>query len=203
MSQATKSRPAADEALRAPRIGVNLSIVGVILTLAAWLLQSYFTTLQSAAAERKEAVRFATLQRQMWLIEYNSSLVRVPRNERVTARAAFHVIENTRQLLALSEPARPAAEGETEAERVPENHDELIAAARTQLAERDHASLIRSLNELNRAFEERVAEGTIAQAGAVSRIPWWQHAFPAVFLVGIVFCLMGARRRAAAADDEI
>ena len=95
-----------------PRPSRKLTLVSLGLTLAlgSWVFQTYTTTLWLQASQQKEQMRQSMMQarmeRDIWLIEYNAGQLRFPRDERVTGRAAFHVFENTRELLALSEASK-------------------------------------------------------------------------------------------------
>jgi hypothetical protein len=57
------------------KLRLNLTVTGVVLALAAFFLEGYFASVATARAELDRSIQFAKLQREMWLIEYNSSLI--------------------------------------------------------------------------------------------------------------------------------
>ncbi len=196
----TRDAPKAGWSFPRPKLRINLTITGVVLALAAWMLQSYFTTAAAAQAELDRSMQFAKLQREMWLIEYNSSLIRAPRNERVTARAAFHVVENTLSLMAWSDAAgqfSPSRRAETlQQARV------ATGKAKKLFDERDYASLVGELNAVSQLYETRMQESPIVTGSQHAGLTWWQHLFPAAFFVGIVMCVLDRRARGRIAPRE-
>jgi hypothetical protein len=176
------------------KVRLNLTVTGVVLALAAFLLQSYCSSLVVARADLDRSIQFAKLQREMWLIEYNSSLIRLPRNERVTARAAFHVVENTHELLAWADAAgqfSPLRRAET-LRLAHEN----TSRARQLFEERNYADLVGELDQVSQIYEARMKESPIYAGSAHAGLPWWHHAFLAAFLIGLILCILDRRARA-------
>lgn len=196
MAQVVQTRDAAKAGwgLSRLKLRLNLTVTGVVLALAAFLLQGYFASVATARAELDRSIQFAKLQREMWLIEYNSSLIRLPRNERITARAAFHVVENTHELLAWADAAgqfSPMRRAET-LRLAHEN----TARARKLFDERNYADLVGELDQVSQVYETRMTEAPIHAGSAHAGLPWWHHAFPAAFLAGLVLCVLDRRARA-------
>jgi len=196
----TRDAPRAGWSFPRPKLRVNLTISGMVLALAAWMLQSYFTAAAAARAELDRSLQFAKLQREMWLIEYNSSLIRTPRNERVTARAAFHVVENTHALLAWSNAAGELNPGKR-AETLQQARDN-AARAKKLFDNRDYAALVGELNDVSQAYETRMEADPIITGSLHAGLPWWHHLFPAAFLAGIVMCVLDYRARGRSAPRE-
>jgi hypothetical protein len=197
----TRDAPKAGWSFPRPKLRINLTVTGIVLALAAWMLQSYFATAAAARSELDRSLQFAKLQREMWLIEYNSSLIRAPRNERVTARAAFHVVEDTYALLAWSDAAgqfSPSRRSET-LQQARDN----TAKAKKLFDDRDYASLVGELNAVSQLYENRMQEAPIVTGSQHAGLAWWQHLFPALFLVGIVLCVLDRRARGRIAGHEI
>lgn len=196
MAQAVQTRDPAKAGWSFSRLKsrLNLTVTGVILALAAFLLQSYFASLAAARADLDRSIQFAKLQREMWLIEYNSSLIRLPRNERVTARAAFHVVENTHELLAWADAAGQFSPFRR-AETLRVAH-ESTARARNLFETRNYADLVGELDQVSQVYETRMKDAPIHAGSAHAGLPWWHHAFPAVFLVGLILCVLDRRARA-------
>jgi hypothetical protein len=178
-----------------PKLRMNPVKAGVLLVLAAWLGQAYAGTLIDSQAQLARSVQMSEMQREMWLIEYNASLIRYPRNERVTARAAFQVVKNTHELLALSDIANAGLFARRGA--IQQTADDNILRARELFEARNYGALVGELDEISQTFETRMKEGTIANASAGIGVRWWQHAFPALFVLGVFLCWKGTRRDAA------
>lgn len=196
----TRDTPRTGWSFPRPKLRINLTITGVVLALAAWMLQSHFATAATARAELDRSLQFAKLQREMWLIEYNSSLIRLPRNERVTARAAFHVVENTQALLSWSDAAgqfSPAKRAETL-----QQARDATAKAKTLFDDRDYSALVGELNAVSQLYETRMQEAPIITGSQHAGLAWWQHLFPAAFLLGIVLCVLDRRARGRNAGHE-
>lgn len=199
MAQAVPTRELAKAGWRMPRLKVpfNPVIAGVTLALTAWLLQAYSAAIVAGRDRLARSIQFAELQREMWLIEYNSSLLRTPRNSRATARAAFHVVTNTHELLALSDLARRgwlSSGGE-----IRRQADEKKDWARELFEARDFAALAAEVSAVSEIYEARYREHSLGMPAHNDGPAWWQHAFPALFLVGLLLCLKG--RRAAARNE--
>lgn len=202
MAQPVQTRDAPRTGWSLPRfkVRINLTITGVVLALTAWMLQSYFATAAAARAELDRSLQFAKLQREMWLIEYNSSLIRSSRNERVTARAAFHVVENTHALLAWSDAAGQFSPGKR-AETLQQARDS-TAKAKKLFDDRDYAALVGELNAVSQLYETRMQEDPIVTGSLHAGLAWWQHLFPVAFLIGIVLCVLDRRARARSGGHE-
>jgi hypothetical protein len=196
----TRDAPRTGWSFRRPKLRINLTITGIVLALTAWMLQSYFATASAARSELDRSLQFAKLQREMWLIEYNSSLIRMPRNERVTARAAFHVVENTYALLAWSDAAGQFSPGKR-AETLQQARDN-TAKAKKLFDDRDYAALVGELNAVSRLIETRMQEAPITTGSQHAGLAWWQHLFPAAFLIGMVLCVLDRRARERSAARE-
>jgi hypothetical protein len=196
----TRDAPKAGWSFPRPNLRINLTITGVVLALAAWMLQSYFAAAAAARSELDRSLQFAKLQREMWLIEYNASLIRVPRNERVTARAAFHVVENTYAMLAWSDAAGQFSPGKR-AEALQQARDSTDQAKKL-FDGRDYAALVGELNAVSQLFETRMQEAPIVTGSQNAGLTWWQHLFPAAFLAGMVFCVLDRRARGRSAARE-
>lgn len=201
MAQAVQTRDGTKAGWRLPRlrIRVNPTKAGVFLALTAWLLQAYAETVLVSRERLAHTIQLTEVQREMWLVEYNSSLTRpaTPNNRSVTARAAFEVVRNTHELLALADIAQGGLfvrSGPILAEAQKKND-----LARELFDAHDYRQLVGQLQKVSQVCEQRIRERTIdppSQAGVVS---WFQHALPAVFLVGMLLCLKG--RRDTATDD--
>jgi hypothetical protein len=179
------------------RVRVNPTIAGVCLALSAWLLQAYAGALQDSRDRLARSIGMATVQRELWLIEYNSSLVRTPRNSRVTARAAYHVVLSTHEVLALSHIAQGGILVRTGAVL-----NELQAKqdwTRELLDARDYGQLVAELDTVDGLYEARTREHSLGMPRGNGLLEWLQHALPIVFLLGIFLCWKG--RRGGAIDD--
>jgi hypothetical protein len=175
-----------------PKLRINARKAGITLMLGAWLAQAYAESIVSARTELARSLQMSGMQREVWLIEYNASLIRYPRNERVTARAAFQVVKNTHELLALADIAAGGIfANRSEILRVAEEH---TAQARELFEARNYGSLVGELDEISQTFETRLKEGTLDTQSARIGVRWWQHVFPALFLLGVFLCWKGARR---------
>jgi hypothetical protein len=173
------------------RVRVNPIKAGVCLALSAWLLQAYTGALLDSRDRLERSIQMADNQRQIWLIEYNSSLVRTPRNSRVTARAAYQVTKNTHEVLALSNIAQGGLfvrKGTILAE-LRKKQDwtrELFDA-------RDYGQLVAELDTVGELFEARTREHTIGIPQESGILNWVQLSLPAVFLFGMFLCWKGRR----------
>lgn len=199
MAQVVPTRDAAKAGWRWPRlrIRVNPTIAGVTLALSAWLLQAYSGSYLDARDRLARNIQLTEVQREVWLIEYNASLIRTPRNSRVTARAAYQVVRNTHDLLALSDIARGGVltrSGPILAEAQKNN-----TYARELFDARDYAQLVAELDTVSRVYEERTRDHTIGMPSETGLMHWLQHALPLVFLCGILLCWKG--RRSVSSDE--
>jgi hypothetical protein len=171
------------------RVRVNPIKAGVTLALSAWLLQAYAGTLLDSRDRLARSIQTATVQRDVWLIEYNSSLNRTPRNSQVTARAAYEVVRNTHEVLALSDIAQGGLIVRKGAilEELRKKHDwvrELFDA-------RDFRQLVAELNNGSELYEARTREHTIGMPAESGILQWVQLSLPAVFLFGLFLCWKG------------
>lgn len=176
------------------RVRVNPTKVGVCLALSAWLLQAYAGSLLDARDRLARSIQMAGVQREIWLIEYNSSLVRTPRDSRVTARAAYQVVRSTHEVLALSDIAQEglfAGKGAIldELHKKQDWTRELFDA-------RDYGQLVAELNTVSEVFETRTREHTIGMPSDTGFVNWLQHALPVLFLIGLCLCFKGRRTTA-------
>lgn len=199
MAQVVPTRDAAKSGWRWPRlrVRVNPTVAGVTLALSAWLLQAYSGAFLDARDRLARNIQLTEVQREVWLIEYNASLVRTPRNSRVTARAAYQVVRNTHDLLALSDIARGSLlvrSGPILAEAQKNN-----SYARELFDARDYAQLVAELDAVSKVFEQRTVEHTIGMPSESGLMHWFQHALPLVFLSGMLLCWKG--RRNAGVDE--
>ena len=178
------------------RVRVNPIKAGVCLALSAWLLQAYAGSLLDARDRLARSIQMADIQREIWLIEYNSSLVRTPRNSRVTARAAYQVVRNTHEVLALSDIAQGGLLVRKGAilDELHKKHD----WSRELFDARDYGQLVAELNTVSELFEARTREHSIGMPSETGIVSWLQHALPIVFLFGLCLCWKGRR---GAADE--
>lgn len=190
----TRDAPKAGWKLPLPKLRMNPRRVGITLVLGAWLAQAYAQSIVDARTELARSLQMAGMQREVWLIEYNASLIRYPRNERVTARAAFQVVKNTHEVLALADIASGGVFARrSEILRVAEEN---TAQARELFESRDYGALVGELDQVSQTFETRLKEGTLGSGSSHVGVRWWQHVFPALFLVGVFLCWKGFRREA-------
>ena len=185
MAEATKTRQQTSSrwSMRPPQIHVGRSTVGAVLALSAWLLQSYFSSFDASRIELRSAIRTTLAQREMWQIEYNSSLVRQPRSDRLTARAALELIESTREFVALSQQ-----EGRSLFQLAPSAPDDAgddVQHAQTLFEQRNYRELVKELDSANAAFEELRAAKAAEPKRETAGLAWWRHAFPVLFLIGV------------------
>jgi hypothetical protein len=194
VAQIVPTRDAAKSGWRWPRlkVRVNPTIAGVCLALSAWLLQAYAGTLLDSRDRLARSIQMAEMQRELWLIEYNASLIRTPRNSRVTARAAYQVVRNTHEVLAYSDIAHGSLLTRRGAilEAAAKRND----WARELFDARDYGALVAELDNVSELFEARTREHSIGMPSEVGLVSWWQHALPLLFLLGMLLCLKGRRR---------
>jgi hypothetical protein len=171
------------------RVRVNPIKAGVCLALSAWLLQAYAGMLLDSRDRLARSIQSAETQREIWLIEYNSSLVRTPRNSRVTARAAYQVVRNTHEVLALSDLAQGGLIVRKAAvlDELRKKHD----WARELFDARDYGQLVAELDTVSELFEARTREHTIGMPTESGVLHWFQLSLPAVFLFGLFLCWKG------------
>lgn len=194
MAQAVATRDAPKTGWRwVPRLRVRVNPLkaGICLALSAWLLQAYAGSLLDARDRLARSIQMADMQREIWLIEYNSSLVRTPRNSKVTARAAYQVVRNTHEVLSLSDIAQGGLLVRKGAilDELRKKHDwtrELFDA-------RDYGQLVAELNTVSELFEARTREHSIGMPAETGIVSWVQHALPALFLLGLFLCWKGRR----------
>jgi len=197
VAQAVATRDAAKTGWRwLPRLRVrmNPTIAGVSLALSAWLLQSYSGALLDARDRLARSIQMAEVQREIWLIEYNSSLIRTPRNSRVTARAAYQVVRNTHEVLALSDIAQGGLLVRKGAvlDELRKKHD----WSRELFDARDYGQLVAELDTVSELYEARTREHTIGMRSETGVVSWLQHALPVMFLLGLFLCFRGRRKGA-------
>lgn len=198
MAQATQNRPSSASrwSLRPPQVRLNRTSAGALLALSAWLMQSYLGSLDASRIELRDALRSAEARRETWLIEYNSSLVRQPRSERVTARAALQLVESTRECLALAEVAGQSP-FTIKSDALQTAHDD-IAHARLLFEGHEYRDLQAELESVTTAYGKLQEAGPKAGSPFTAGFDWWRHAVPFAFLLGIGLCLTGGRH---AMDD--
>lgn len=196
MAQAVSTRDEKKPGWRFPRlkVRVNPTVAGVCLALSAWLLQAYSGALLDSRDRLARSIQIAELQREMWLIEYNSSLIRTPRNSRVTARAAYQVVRNSHELLAYSDIARGSFF--TLSGRMIDEASKKNDWARELFDARDYGALVQELDTVSELFEARTREHTIGMPSETGVVGWIQHALPPMFLFGMYLCWKGRRRTA-------
>jgi hypothetical protein len=173
---------------------VALISLGITLALGSWAFQTWTTTLWLQQSQRREQIRqavaLAKMERDMWLIEYNAGQLRFPQNQRVMGRAALHLFENTRELLALREAVQkdnPDEWAEIWAQR-----DSDVADARKLFDEGNYSTLNVGLARANEQYESGNAVDVLGAADQAGGLSVWQHALPWTFLVGMLLCLAGA-----------
>ena len=194
MAQAVETRGGTKAGRRWPRLKfrVDPTRAGVCLALTAWLLQAYAGTLFDARDRLAQRIQAAETQREVWLIEYNSSLIRSPRNSRVTARAAYQVVHNTHEVLALSAIAQGGilARSGPILDTLRQKHD----WARELFDARDYGQLVAELAAVSKLHESGTREHSIGMPTQSGVLVWWQHVPPLLFLVGMALCFKGRRR---------
>jgi hypothetical protein len=199
VAQAVPTRDATKSGWRWPRLRFRIdpTRAGVCLALSAWLLQAYVGMLLDSRDRLARSIETAETQREFWLIEYNSSLIRSPRNSRVTARAAYQVVCNSHQVLALSDIAHGGllTRSGPILEQLREKHD----WARELFDARDYGQLVAELDAVSQVFEERTRVHSIGMPSPTGIVQWWQHLPPVLFLLGMALCFKG--RRQARADE--
>jgi len=197
VAQAVSTRDEKKQGWRLPRlkVRVNPTIAGVCLALSAWLLQAYSGALLDSRDRLARSIQMAEIQRELWLIEYNSSLIRTPRNSRVTARAAYQVVRNTHELLAYSNVARGSFF--TRSGPIVDEATKKNDWARELFDARDYGALVQELDTVSELFEARTRENSIGMPTETGLVSWIQHALPPVFLFGMYLCWKGRRRSAA------
>lgn len=195
MAQAVQSRDSTRTGRRWPRLKLKIDPVraGACLGLFAWLLQAYAGTWFDARDRLARSIESAETQRELWLIEYNSSLVRPlgQRNSRVTARAAYQVVCNTHKVLAFSEIAHGGLL--TRSDPILDTLQEKQDWARKLFDASDYRQLVEELNTVSKQFEERSREHTLGVPSRTGVVAWWQHIPPILFLVGMMLCVRGRR----------
>lgn len=192
MAQAVATRDGAKAGWRwLPRwrVRVNPIKAGVTLALSAWLLQAYAGTLLDSRDRLARSIQTAQVQRDVWLIEYNSSLGRRPRENRVIARAAYEVVCNTHEVLALSDIAQGGLIVRKGAilEGLRKKHD----WARELFDARDYGQLVAELDNVKELYEARTREHTIGMPAESGILYWVQLSLPALFLFGLFLCWKG------------
>lgn len=173
-----------------PSRKATLISLGLTLALGAWVFQTWTTTLWLQRSQEQERMALVRMERDMWLIEYNASQLRFPRNERVTGRAALHVFENTRELLAASEVAQ--AGSSSKRNEIVAQRDNDLAQARKLFDEGSYSTLVAGLARANEQFESDGVSEVLRATTASAGLPIWHHALPWVFLVGMLLCAAGA-----------
>ena len=193
MAQAVQTRDSTRTGRRWPRLKLRIDPVrtGACLGLFAWLLQAYAGTWFDARDRLARSIESAETQRELWLIEYNSSLVRPQRNSRVTARAAYQVVCNTHKVLAFSEIAHGGflMRSGPVLDKLQEKQD----WARELFDARDYRQLVAELDDVSKQFETHSREHTLGVPSRTGIVAWWQHIPPILFLVGMMLCVRGRR----------
>lgn len=191
MAQAVQTRESTKSGRRWPRLSPKVDPVraGACIALIAWLAQAYAGTLFDARDRLARTIETAETQREFWLIEYNSSLIRSPRNSRVTARAAYQVVCNTHEVLALSDIAQGGLL--TRSGPILQTLQEKQDWARELFDARDYRQLVAELDAVSQEFETRDRDDSIGMPSSAGIVAWWQHVPPALFLLGMLLCFKG------------
>lgn len=179
---------------RRPSRKVTLISLGVTLALGSWAFQTWTTTLWLEQSQQREQVRqsiaLAKMERDMWLIEFNAGQLRFPQNQRVTGRAALHLFESTRELLALREAVQVNDPDQWSA--IWGQRDRDIGEARKLFEDGSYSSLRVGLDRANEQYESGAAPEVLNAAVQANGLPIWQHALPWSFLAGMLLCVAGA-----------
>jgi len=188
---------------RRPSRKATLIGLGFTLALGSWVFQTWTTTLWLQRSQEQDQIRqsiaLSKMERDMWLIEYNAGQLRFPQNQRVTGRAALHLFESTRELLALTEAVQ-----EGNSSKWPEiwtQRDSDIADARKLFADGNYSTLGVGLARANEQYESSNAVKVLATTQTAG-LPVWHHALPWSFLLGMLLCVLGASAGTGPAANE-
>lgn len=186
-----------------PSRKVTLISFGVTLALGSWAFQTWTTSLWLQRSQEREQLRqsfaLAKMERDMWLIEYNAGQLRFPQNQRVTGRAALHLFENTRELLALREAVQASSSAQwTE---IWTQRDSDIADARKLFDEESYSTLRVGLARANEQYESSDAPNLLGTGAQAAGLPVWHHALPWCFLLGMLLCVLGAFTGSPVSDE--
>lgn len=185
---------------RRPSRRASLVGLGVTLALGSWAFQTWTTTQWLEQSQLRESVALTRMERDMWLIEYNAGQLRFPQNERVTGRAALHLFENTRNLLALNEALRES--NAAKRAEIWTRRDNDVTQARQLFKEGSYSTLVAGLARANEQYESSDAADVLTAAPRTAGLPIWHHALPWTFLLGMLLCFTGAFTTTTMGRDE-